>query len=221
MATVQDIVEAVILQLRQVPGYSTQTYSAPVIKKAVQDVQTMLLSRAWWPKLMKTFTVALDGVNGFITSDLTGTVSSIDDFGDIQYIWPEGVLDKIPKLPESYNPTALSGSNPLYVTEDYTVAHRPLRIVPATATGNIVIRARQTPPTPIGTADSVYIDPLLLELGAAWLYSADDATVPATVEKFKALFEERRISVFADMTGIDIPLSRGVVSTMGGWWEAS
>lgn len=218
--TVETIVNAVILQLRQVPGYSTQTYSAPVIQQCVDDAQTMLINDAWWPKLMIDFTVAVDGTTGRLTSDLTGPISSITDFGDIQYVWPEGVIDKIPKLPQGWNPTSLTGSNPMYITEDYTIAKRPVKIVPYTTVGNVIIRARQIPPSPIGKADPVYIDSLLLRYGAAWLYSADDATVPATVDKFKMLYEARRIQVFADLNNQDIPLTRGVVSTIGGWWEA-
>jgi hypothetical protein len=153
----------------------------------------------WWPQLMWFQRVPLDGVNGFLTEDLKGPISFIDSFGDIAAVYPEGSNRKISELPPSVNPFNLnnSGIGPVFVSADATTLHRPFRVWPGTSTGNVVVWARQSAPTPVSDGDVLYMDRLLIAYDAAWMYCVDDGTVPAQVNKFQMLSVKRRKQVKA------------------------
>jgi hypothetical protein len=57
--------------------------------------------------------------------------------------------------------------------------------------------ARQRPEIPLSLDDVVYIDGLLLQYDACWMYCVDDGTVPAQVNKFQVLAQNRRTKVKA------------------------
>ena len=50
----------------------------------------------------------------------------------------------------------------------------------------------QRPRMPFDTTDTVYIDGLLLQYDACWMYAVDDGTIPAQVNKFQVLAQKRR-----------------------------
>ena len=197
---VDDIVADVITEISQVPGTSTQLYSAGRIKQYVQDALLMEMEAAWWPDYMMWFNVALDGVNGFITTDLTGPISSIDDYGDIQMAFPAGSNKRLRELPPTMNPYLLTAGGAHYMSADGSTPHRPLRVWPMTATGNIVIRARQNEPIPFVTDAVVRLDRLLLMYDACWMYTVDDGTVPQQVQKYQQLATKRRQQMIANLS---------------------
>jgi hypothetical protein len=45
--------------------------------------------------------------------------------------------------------------------------------------------------------DKVYLDPLLLLYDACWMYTVDDGTVPAQVNKYQVLASNRRKKMIA------------------------
>lgn len=193
--TVQDIVADVINELSQVPGVATQLYSAGIIQQFVQDAFLLEFEDMWWPDYMTYFTVGLDGTTGRITSDLVGPLGPISEYGDIAFVWPEGDSVRLTELPPGMNPTTLNGASNYYISPDYQIANRPVRVWPQTATGNIVIYARQRPKIPLAMTDFVNLDRLLLTYGAAWMYCVDDGTVPAQVTKYEMLAVKRRVQV--------------------------
>jgi hypothetical protein len=85
----------------------------------------------------------------------------------------------------------------MFLAPDYTTAARPFRVYPPDSTGSVVVVARQRPTLPLATTDTLYIDRLLLQYDACWMYAVDDGTVPAQVQKFQMLAEKRRRSVQA------------------------
>lgn len=201
MATVDDIVNAVITELSQVPGVATQLYAAGRIRQFVQDAIIMEQDEMWWPQLMWQQKVALDGTNGWLVDDLKGPISFIDEYTDIQAVFPDGSDLKLPELPQSINPFNIIGNGigAQFISAD-SVLHRPLKVWPLNSTGSIVVIARQTSPIPVSSTDKVYIDPLLLQYDAAWMYAVDDGTVPAQVNKFQMLAQRRRKAVKANYT---------------------
>lgn len=189
--SVQTIVEMVITEISQVPGVATQVYSQDRIRQFVQNAWLMEINELWWPTYMVRLTVPFSA--GVLTADLQGPISFIDDYEDIQSIFPEGSNRKLRELNQSINPTIVtSGLGSWYVLPDYTVAHRPFKIYPTDSSGNVVVVARQKQDIPFALTDILYLDPLLLMYDACWMYTVDDGTVPAQVNKFQMLAGNRR-----------------------------
>ncbi|HEY4383136.1 MAG TPA: hypothetical protein VGN34_01490, partial [Ktedonobacteraceae bacterium] len=179
-AIVQDIVNAVITELSQVPGVATQIYSAGRIQQYVQNAFLLEFEDEWWADYMTYAEAGLDGITGHLTNDLVGPLGPITEWRDIYCVWPKGRNRKLRELPQSMNPTSISGGTvAVYMAPDYTAAARPMMVYPITTTGSIVALARQRPELPLDLLDKVYIDALLLQYDAAWMYCVDDGTVPA------------------------------------------
>lgn len=194
--SIGDIVADVITEISQVPGVATQVYSQDRIRQFVQNAWLMEIDEIWWPEYRWIQTVAIDG--GILQDDLIGPISPIDDWPDIQAVYPEGSNRKLRELPQSVNPTALIGGlNAWYITPDYTNAHRPFRVFPTNSTGNVTVVARQRHALPFTTATVQYLDRLLLLYDACWMYTVDDGTVPAQVNKFQMLAGNRRKRLLA------------------------
>jgi len=194
MTTVGDIVNDVITELSQVPGIATQLYASGRIRQHVQDAITLEQDEAWWPQTMYFQLVPLDGITGSLTQDLKGPIGFVDDYTDIMAVYPEGSNRKISELPGSVNPFNLTGSGigPVFISPDATVIHRPFRVWPSTASGNVVVHARQSQTIPVSDSDLVRLDRLLITYDACWMYCVDDGTVPAQVNKFQMLAVKRR-----------------------------
>ena len=191
--SIGDIVADVITEISQVPGVATQIYASDRIRQFLQNAWQLEITEMWWPAYMHVQTVALDGTTGALAADLKGPISFIDDYDDIQSVFPEGSNRKLRELNQSINPTALtSGATTWYVQPDYTYAHRPFKVYPPDSTGNVVVVARQRHGLPFTNETLVYIDRLLLMYDACWMYTVDDGTVPAQVNKFQMLAGNRR-----------------------------
>jgi hypothetical protein len=180
--------------LSQVPGIATQIYSAGRILQHVQDALLLELEEMWWPDYMCYLgPIPLDGVTGSLTLDLVGPLATITEYRDVAAVFRAGTNRKVRELPQSVNPfTIMSGLGTIYMTPDYTVPGRPFKIFPPDSTTGVVVWARQRPKLPLATTDTVYIDNLLLQYDATWMYCVDDGTIPAQVNKFQVLAQNRR-----------------------------
>lgn len=198
---VKDIVSAVIVELSQVPGVATQIYSAGRIRQHVQDAYQLEIDELWWPRYMWWQTIPVDLATGLLTEDIKGPISFVDEYEDIRAVFPEGSNRSIAEFPATmYPPTLINGSR-LFITPDYTVPHRPFKILPPSGgnKGSVVVHARQSTPLPLADDSNVYIDNLLLQYDAAWMYCVDDGTVPAQVNKFQMLATKRRKQIRASL----------------------
>lgn len=192
-----DIVGDVITEISQVPGVATQIYSQDRIRQFVQNAWLLEINELWWPTYMFIQTVGLDGTTGAITADLKGSISFVDDYEDIQSVFPEGSNRKLRELNQSINPQAMVSGKAWYIAPDYTYAHRPFKVYPPSSTGNVVVVARQKHELPFTLDTVVYLDRLLLMYDACWMYTVDDGTVPAQVNKFQMLAGNRRKQIKA------------------------
>ena len=211
---VRDIVNAVINDLSQVPGVATQIYSAGRIQQFIQDAFLLEFEDFWWPDYMTYAQSGVDGTTGHLTADLVGPLGSITEYRDIHSAWPVGRNKKLREIQQSVNPTTLlagSGAKALYMAPDYTAAARPLRIYPPTATQDIVVWARQRPELPLDIDETLYLDQLLLQYDACWMYAVDDGTVPAQVNKFQVLAQNRRTKLHASFSQQPIELDPRVL----------
>lgn len=220
MTTIADIINAVIIELSQVPGLATQTYATPRIRQNVQDAITLELDEVWYVPYMDYFTGTVNGVDGRLTADLVGPISAVTDYANIARVWPQGSNVPLKELPKHINPFTITGSSTLFISPDNMIPNRPIRIWPNTSTDTIVLWCSQSPRMPITDNDTTLIDPLLLIYDAAWMYVTDDGTVPAQVDKFMKLAQKRRDQVHQMMNNQPIPLdSRNYSGQTDQWWE--
>jgi hypothetical protein len=197
-ALVSDIVNAVINLLSQVPGVATQIYASDRIRQHVQDATLLELEEMWWPDYMTYIgPVTIDGVTGAPSTDLIGPLSPITEYRDIASVFPAGSNKKLRELPQSINPLNLNSGRMLFMAPDYTTPNRPFRVYPKNSTDSVVVWARQRPPIPLLLTSKVYIDALLIQYDACWMYAVDDGTIPAQVNKFQVLAQNRRKMVKA------------------------
>lgn len=195
MTTVADIVNDVIVELSQVPGLATQVYASPRIAQYVENTFDLLFDEQWWDEYMTWGTYAVDGANGYLTSDVTGPLGyPLTRYTDIRHVFPENSNRELRELPPGVNPftiTTSGGGRAVYRAPDSTYTSRPLRLWPNAATGNVVLSWRQRPPHPFGNTDVVLLDRLMLTYGAAWMYLSDDSTAPGQQQKMQTLFQKR------------------------------
>lgn len=196
---VSDIVSSVIVELSQVPGIATQIYSAGRIRQHVQDAYQLEIDELWWPRYMWWQTIPVDPATGLLTQDIKGPISFVDEYENIRAVFPEGSQRQITEFPSSMSPGAASVGSRMFITPDYTVPHRPLKVLPTGNAINVLVHARQNTALPFGDNTTVYIDNLLLQYDAAWMYCVDDGTVPAQVNKFQMLAAKRRKRLIAGM----------------------
>lgn len=190
---VKDIVGDVITLLSQVPGVATQLYASDRIRMHVQDAWLMEIQEMWWPDYMFYQSIPLDGTTGALTQDLKGSISYVDDYGDIASVYVGGRNRKLREFPQSLNPFSLNtGGQVWYMQPDYTVPHRPFKVYPPDSSGSVIVWARQRNDIPFSDNDKLYLDQLLLKYDACWMYCVDDGTVPAQVNKFQLLASNRR-----------------------------
>jgi hypothetical protein len=216
-AVVSDIVNSVINLLSQVPGIATQVYASGRIQQMVQDALLLELEEMWWPDYMTYLgPIPLDGTTGSLTLDLVGPLATITEYHDIAAVFREGSNRKLRELPQSINPMRLtSGLSSFYIAPDYTVPARPFKVYPPDSTMGVVVWARQRPRLPLDMADRVYIDPLLLQYDACWMYCVDDGTIPAQVNKFQVLAQNRRRMIKAGFAQHPIELDPRFPSEQG------
>ena len=196
--TAGTIVDAVINLLSQVPGVATQVYSSGRILQHVQDALLLELEEMWWPDYMAYIgPIGVDG-NGMLTADLVGPIATITEYRDIAAVFPADSNKKLREVPQSVNPLLLTGMGGIpFMMPDYTAVGRPFKVLPPASTTSVLVWARQRPPLPIATTTNIYLDPVLIQFDACWMYAVDDGTIPAQVNKFQVLAQNRRRMVKA------------------------
>lgn len=224
---ITDLVAMVINELSQVPGVVTQKYSAPVITQYLQNAYMLESQEVWWPDYMMTQAgIAIDPKTGLLATDLGGSISGIDDYGDIQYVWPANSNRPLAAMPDTFNPSTLvtagasSASSPFYITPDFTIPNRPFRVLPANSVGTLTVRARQHTDFPFTNATKVGIDPLLLMFDAAWQYCVNDGTLPSQVAKYELLIRKRRQQMITNFNSQPLPLDSRLPNVPDQWSEA-
>jgi len=206
-ATVDDIVNAAIMELSQVPGQATQIYSAPRMTQYAQNAVLLELEEMWWTQLMFHLTVGVDPITGGLISDLADPFGGfVDEYTDIAAVFPEGSNRKLPEFPRnSMNPNTLIGQTNQFYINPAAIPHRPVAIWPPYA-HNVVILARHRPSLPMIGTDRIWLDRLLILYDVCWMYAVDDGTIPAQVNKYQVLASNRRKRMKAAQNTHSIPL---------------
>jgi hypothetical protein len=194
---VSDVVNSVINLLSQVPGFVTQTYAGGRILQHVQDALLLEFEEMFWPTYTMPFIVEIDPVTGVPTQDMVGPISTIDEWRDIMAVFPKDSNQKLSELPQGINFTLLDQAGTPRFVAAHAETNRPFSVWPHG--GPVLVWARQRPVLPLKLTDKLYLDHLLIQYDACWMYAVDDGTIPAQVNKFQVLAQNRRRMVKASL----------------------
>lgn len=221
--TVQQVVTATITELSQIPGTSTQIYGTPRIQQYVQDAFDFCFQAAWWLAYTSYSTNTLDGTTGRLTADIDvssgfpSTSVKITQFTNIRQVFAGDTSRVLRSLPRGINPAVITGSEPMFVAPDTVNVNAPIRFYPITAAGTVTLECRQEPLHPFALTDVLYFDGLMLSLGAAYMYAADDGTNPGQINKFQSMFMKRLKDMLAAESDTKIQLDPRLPTT----WDSS
>lgn len=185
--TVQQITQDVLSRIGLVTGSAVQVYTEPQIVNAISDAFNLLFRKRYWEHLSDWFTFNLDGVNGYLTTDLSEVVRSFEDAKDFHVTQSQQKIVK----PIGKEHLIVNGSNPLYYTavkfgqDEFET--RVFRFWPNTATGSVTFFAR-THPGVFNDNSKVPMPAELITYAAAWLMLESDGMNPGNAEKMKNLF---------------------------------
>lgn len=185
--TLQELISETQKLLYQQAGLGVQVYSQDnIAQKIVHGFDFLFTNNDYkWKRFQVYVQKTLDGVTGKPTTVTT----EITNFDDLYAVFREDSDQKLTKFSTERNPYGVTGDRPYQYMPDATYL---VKVVPFTATGDIVLFGRQRPSTyPFILTDTVPFDYLALTYFAAWSYCTDDASNAAQAEKFQGMFEER------------------------------
>jgi hypothetical protein len=191
------LVQRVLLRLRQVQGVGTQTYSEPLIIQLLEEVYEECRAARWWDHLMQWSNVQLDGVAGLPVTLITGCR---ERYRDVKGVFYANNSAPLPFIDSRSNPSRLQGTRPRAVEPlhaTHGAAHdRLFRIWPlasvTTVDTPIRVYARQDPAglfTDVNT--TVPFDATALVNGVCLKYTLSDNTNPGGVAEFDRAWNER------------------------------
>ena len=189
MTTLTELTEKVIYRLSQVPGVATQVYAEDRIKDMIQRGFDTCFDELWWSDFVRWTSATLDGATGTVTTDLSALSDPLTEWKHLRGVYYEDEQTPLPKLPNTFNPYALSGARPRYITPSGAAAS-VVKVWPVTSTGDLRLVYRAHPGT-FGDDDEIPFDDAVLIYFACWDYMEDDGANPGSTAKFQSLFEQR------------------------------
>jgi len=206
--TFHELVNRVLVELRQEPGISVQQYSEDVIAAILQRQFNIFFDHYWWPRYTtnrEPFT--LTGHDGRVTADLRGKITGFDD---IRYIWYENEPQPLSAAPAWMNANT-------YRKYYQTVPDDSIfQVIPITTTGTVYVTYR-THPHQLQPNDVVHIDADLLVCATCFNYLADDEDAPNAVKKFQDATAKREAQLREAMNKGPIPFGNPAASPMTEW----
>ena len=188
--TVAQIAQAVLNRLSITPGLSQQTYAQPRIIQAIEDAIVFVMDECRWSTYIKRVTVPI--VNGVMTVDLVGARGVyVDNFEDIVAVFTPDGRRKLSQWNILDNPNNLNGTGRVFVEPNNDVLHRPFSIIPNTYTDNVDVITYVKPTVPISTADTIYLDPTMISIGASYFVASGDAMSSGDTVRLQSMFTER------------------------------
>jgi hypothetical protein len=206
--TLQQLIIRTQQELYQAAGIGTQVYGEANISQKILNAFELLAGdpEYKWKRYNTFLRYTLDGTTGRVTAVVTDTFKTFDD---IYTIYPADSERQLTYYNGNRNPLLWSGTTPLQYTADATTG-KVFRVIPITATGDIVVSGRVIPDTStFALSDTVPFDSLVLIYMAAWQYAVDDGANQATMAKFQTLFETRLKQMKRTQANEPISLSQG------------
>ena len=185
--TLNQLITLTERELNQVAGVSVQIYAKDLLAQKLEAAFDLHFAhkKVRWKRFTTYQTYTLDGTTGRVTGSVTSTFR---EFGDIYSIFPDGSDRKLTNYNMMSNPARFTGTSPLQYMADST-ATKLFKVLPITATGDIVVVGRQYPSITFAVTDTIPFDAWCLIYHAAWQYAIDDGANPAQVAKLQALYD--------------------------------
>lgn len=212
MITFGDLVTKVLQRLALVEGLDAQIYAEPRIQLAIQHKFDLIFREYWIPEYT-TYQEPhqLDGVNGFITTDLSSTIK---DWRDLHSVFHEGSPKPMPIAPMnvrhidiSYPSICPAGMN----------SPKLFKVLPVTTIGTVYVTYRTKPEDFEEDSDEIYMDTQLLILGTCWDVLEGDGTNPGDSDKFKGLFQDALSQYNRSQFNIPLDTIPSTRSTVNRW----
>lgn len=213
--TLADLISETQKLLYQQAGIGVQVYSQDNLAQKIVHAFDFLFTNDdyRWKRFDVYVQKTLDGSTGRPTTPVT----EITSYEDLYAVYPSDSDFKLAKFSTERNPYTITGDRPYQYMFDTT---HLIRVVPYTATGNIVLHGRQRPTTyPFTLNDVVPFDYLALVHFAAYSYCADDAANAAQADKLQGMFEERIKQLYKSQTGEPIALNSDRVDIPTRWHD--
>ena len=211
---VSALVTRVEKRLRIVAGVSAQLYAEDTILHSIQTSFDRLFKIRWWPMYTTALaTYTLDGTTGKVTTDLTALIKH---FTDIQRIWYDEDEAPLTRLRTDKRPDKVTGTNARYWEPLKQEPTRVFRVIPITTTGDVHVRFK-TKPDDFLITDTIYLDPLLLELAASYEYVVTDGANPGQAEMLLGMLKQHFAVVDAEQDDDYIELVHGLGSIPNVW----
>ncbi len=202
---VDALVVRVEKRLRIVAGVSAQLYAEDTIVHSIQTSFDRLFKIRWWPMYSKHATWTLDGTTGKVTA----LVSSLaKEFTDIRRLWYDEDESPLMRLPSDKRPDKVVGTQARYWEPLATPDAAVFRVLPITSVGSIHAHFRMKPGD-FSITDTILLDPLLLELAAAYEYVVTDGANPGQAEMLLGMLKQHFAVVDAEQDDDYIELVRG------------
>ena len=213
--TLAELISETQKLLYQQAGIGVQVYSQDnIVQKLVHGFDFLFTNADYkWKRYQVWITKTLDGTTGRPTT----AVTEITNFDDLYAVYRSDSDQKLTRFSSERNPYNVTGDRAYQYMPDAT---NLIRVVPFTATGNVVLFGRQRPSTYPFTLNAVVpFDYLALTYFAAWSYCADDAANSAQAEKFQGLFEERLKQLSKSQDNEPIALNSDCVDIPTRWHD--
>lgn len=215
--TVSDLVTRVEKRLRMVAGVSAQLYAEDTILHSIQTAFDRLFIMRWWSHYCAWSTWTLDGTTGKVTTDLSALIK---EYTDIQRIYYESDATPLKRLPANTNPDTIASSDRARYWEPLSQAPtRVFRVLPIDAAGTLKVRYR-TKPDDFAIDDTIYLDPLLLELAAALDYLVSDNANPTMIELVRSMLTSHYATVDAMHDDDEVELAPYSGAIPAEWYSA-
>ena len=210
---VSDLVVRVETRLRMVSGISVQIYAEDAILHSIQTSFDRLFMVRFWPMYSSWATWTLDGTTGQVTTDLTALVKT---FMDLRGIWFEEDETPLLRLPADKRPENVVGTKARYWEPLKQAPTRVFRILPILSIGDVHAHHR-TKPNDFVLTDTIYLDPLLLELAAAYEYVVTDGANPGQGELLLGMLKQHFKVIDSAQDDDFIELVRGLGNIPSEW----
>lgn len=210
---VSALVTRIEIRLRIVAGVSAQLYAEDAILHSIQTSFDRLFKIRWWPMYSDLSTWTLDGTTGKVTTDLESLVKA---FTDIHRIWYDENEKPLMRLPSDKRPDKVVGTQACYWAPLKQEPTRVFRVLPVTTTGDVHV-AYRTKPDDFEITDIIYLDPLLLELAAAYEYAVTDGANPGQAEMLLGMLKQHYTVVDGEQDDDYIELVRGQGNIPSEW----
>ena len=212
MITFGDLVTKVLQRLALVEGLDAQIYAEPRIQLAIQHKFDLLFREYWIPEYMVYQEPhVLDGANGFITTDLAGTIR---DWRDLHSVFHENSHKPMPLAPMNVRHTDISYPS---ICPAGMNSPKLFRVLPVVTTGTVYVTYRVKPEDFEEDSDEIYMDTQLLILGTCWDVLEGDGTNPGDSDKFKALFQDALSQYNRGQFNIPLDTIPSTRSTVNRW----